>query len=110
MCARQDQTDFARFQAARERFFETLRRDSELRRLEAAWRLAPLPPRGPERVSGEAADPACAAGQARLYALLLPKTSPTYIGAPATSPASRAPWRRAGPAPLLFFRRGVRRA
>lgn len=58
MCAGRDQTDFAHFQAARERFFETLRRDSELRRLEAAWRLAPLPPPEPERISGEAADPA----------------------------------------------------
>jgi len=49
-------TAFADFQAARERFFEALRRDSELRRLEAAWRLEPRPPHGPERASGEAPD------------------------------------------------------
>lgn len=30
---------YSDYQDARARFFETLRRDSELRRLEAAWRL-----------------------------------------------------------------------
>lgn len=34
-------TAYSDFAASRERFLETLRRDSELRRIEAAWSLLP---------------------------------------------------------------------
>jgi hypothetical protein len=45
-------TAFSDYQEARQRFLDTLRRDSELRRLEAAWRLPALGGRGPSRDDG----------------------------------------------------------
>jgi hypothetical protein len=49
---------FSDFLGARERFFEALRRDSELRRLEAAWGLPPAGRNAPgaERAGRDSTD------------------------------------------------------
>jgi hypothetical protein len=48
-----DALGYAAYQSARERFFARLREDSQVRRLEAAWRLPAAVPAARERPGAE---------------------------------------------------------